>query len=70
MDRSIIEQVFYGQRRSFVADNGGMTGDDDEVVPTVENGANIVRGKVTGTMMQLESVNGDLVFPTPKAAWD
>ncbi|MDX8149211.1 hypothetical protein SK854_44310 [Lentzea sp. BCCO 10_0061] len=47
-----------------------MTGDEEEFVQVHENGMNVVRGKVFGTVVQLESVNGDLVFPAPKAAWD
>jgi hypothetical protein len=69
MDRSIIEQVFYGQRRS-VPDNPRMTGDEEEFVQVHENGMNVVRGKVFGTVVQLESLDGDLVFPAPKVAGD
>ncbi|MEV6239745.1 hypothetical protein [Lentzea sp. NPDC051838] len=49
-----------------------MTGDDDEeeIVQIGENVTNVVRGKVHGTLVQLESVEGDLTFPEPKDGED
>ncbi|WP_330274341.1 hypothetical protein OG205_01225 [Lentzea sp. NBC_00516] len=46
-----------------------MTGDDDEVVQA-ERTTSIISGTVFGTVVQLGSVNGIVVFPEPKASAD
>ncbi|SFR28191.1 hypothetical protein SAMN04488564_11339 [Lentzea waywayandensis] len=46
-----------------------MTGDDDEA-GQAERTVNIISGTVFGTVVQLGSVNGNVVFPEPKASAD
>jgi hypothetical protein len=50
-----------------------MTGDEEQVeehVQVHEQGVNVFRGNVSGTVIQLGVVHGDLVFPAPKPAED
>ncbi|MGW6446449.1 hypothetical protein [Lentzea sp. NPDC055074] len=47
-----------------------MTGDEEEHAQTGEHVTHVVRGKVHGTVVQVGSVDGDLVFPAPKVSRD
>jgi hypothetical protein len=39
-----------------------MTGEEDEIVQVNETSTNIVRGKVHGTVLQFDVVDGDIVL--------